>query len=92
MRVWTRIDSNGTVTLVAEGTLNSAVVSDFERALEQLRQHEAPVVLDLTDMKLIDRPTLKYLIDLMQRDVRLVICPAYVEHWIYRESTRESNE
>ena len=53
---------------------------------------ERPVVLDLSDVRLIDRPALKYLIDLMQHDVRLVICPDYVEHWIYRESTRESVE
>jgi hypothetical protein len=42
----------------------------------------------LTNVRLIDRPTLNYLIDVMQDEIRLVICPEYVEHWIYRESSR----
>ena len=45
-----------------------------------------------TYVTLIDRPTLKYLIDVLEHDARLAVCPDYVEHWMYRESTRDTYE
>ena len=88
MRIQTRIEHDA-VTLSVAGILNAARVADFDRALGEARRLDRPVVVDLSNVSLIDRPTLKYLIDLMQDDMRLVILPDYVEHWIYRESGRE---
>ena len=91
MRIQTRIDETA-VTLFVAGTLTAAVVADFDRAVGNARRLRRPVVLDLSNVRLIDRPTLKYLIDLIEQDIQLVICPDYVEHWIYRESGRETFE
>jgi len=91
LRIQTRVDE-AAVTLSVAGTLTATVVADFERALDDARKFRRTVILDLSHVKLIDRPTLKYLIDVMEHDIRLVICPDYVEHWIYRESTRETFE
>lgn len=91
MRIETRVEASA-VTLLVAGTLTASAVADFERALDEARRLQLPVVLDLTSVRLIDRPTLKYLIDVLEHDVRLVVCPDYVEHWIYRESTREAYE
>jgi hypothetical protein len=90
MQIQTRVEATGAVTLVIAGMLSARSVADFDRALEYARRLEQPVVLDLSLVQLIDRPTLKYLIDLMQCDVRLTICPDYVRHWIDREASRES--
>jgi len=87
MRIQTRID-DAAVTLLVAGTFTAAAVADFERALDEARRLQRPIVLDLSSVSLIDRPTLKYLIDVMEHDLRLVVCPDYVEHWMYRESTR----
>jgi anti-anti-sigma regulatory factor len=89
MRIETRVEPTGVVTLVVGGTLNAAAIADLDRSLAHARALREPVVLDLREVALIDRPTLKYLIDVKQSDVGLVICPDYVEHWIERESTRE---
>jgi anti-anti-sigma regulatory factor len=91
MKIETKIEDSA-VTLSVVGTLTAAVVADFERALDDARRLHRPIVLDLTNVRLIDRPTLKYLIDVMEHDVRLVVCPDYVEHWMYRESTRDMYE
>ena len=64
-------------------------MADVDRALDDARRLHRPVILDLTRVKLIDRPTIKYLADLIQHDVGLVVCPDYVEHWIERESVRD---
>jgi hypothetical protein len=92
MRILTNIEPSGAVMLTIAGTFNGAGVADFERALDAARRLEQPVFLDLTRVRFIDRPTLKYLIDLLHRDVRLAIaiCPPSVERWIARES--EENE
>jgi len=91
MRIQTRID-DAAVTLLVAGTFTAAAVADFERALDEARRLQRPIVLDLSSVSLIDRPTLKYLIDVMEHDLRLVVCPDYVEHWMYRESTRAACE
>ena len=86
MHIQTNIEPSGAVTLTVGGTFNAAGVADFERALDEARRLSQPVFLDLARIRLIDRPTLRYLIDLLHRDVRLVICPPFVEQWIARES------
>jgi anti-anti-sigma regulatory factor len=85
MHIMTQVEPTGAVTLVVRGTLNAACVPDVDRAVEQARRLEQPLFLDLSGVRLIDRPTLQYLIDLMEHEIRLVICPAYVEQWIARE-------
>ena len=90
MRIMTRVEHTGNVTLTVGGTLNATSVADLDRALDEARLLRQPIVLDLSEVTLIDRPTLQYLIDVKQHDVGLMICPDYVEHWIDRESARES--
>jgi len=75
------------ITLAVGGTLNAAAIADLDRAIDGARQLQQPIVLDLSEVALIDRPTLKYLID-VKHDIRLVVCPDYVEHWLDRESAR----
>jgi len=89
MHIQTTIEPSGAVMLMLAGTFNGASVADFERALDLAHQLEQPVFLDLTRITLIDRPTLQYLIDVLSRDVRLVICSPSVEQWITRETARE---
>ena len=91
MRIETRVEDSA-VTLLVVGTLTASAVADFKRALDEARRLQLPIVLDLTYVRLIDRPTLKYLIDVLEHDARLAVCPDYVEHWMYRESTRDTYE
>jgi anti-anti-sigma regulatory factor len=91
MRIETRVEVTGVVTLVVGGTLNSSVIADLDRSLAHARELREPIVLDLREVALIDSPALKYLIDMKQNDVGLVICPDYVEHWMERESSRQSS-
>lgn len=86
MHIVTQVEPSGAVTLVVRGTLNASCVADVDRAVAQARLLDQPLFLDLSGVRLIDRPTLQYLIDLMEHEIRLVICPAYVEQWIAREA------
>ena len=91
MRSPIRFDPAGAVTLLLAGTLNAACLADVDRALESARQHHRPVLLDLSRVRLIDRPTLQYLIDVTTGGVRLTNCPAHVERWMVRASSEDED-
>jgi anti-anti-sigma regulatory factor len=92
VRIPARFDSTGAVTLLVAGTLNASCFADFDRALEAARQFHRPVVLDLSKLRLIDRPALQYLIDVARADVRIVNCPTHVERWMRQASNDEAPE
>lgn len=85
MRLSTVIDPAGTVTLVVGGTLNAECVADFDRALEYARGQGEHVAVDMARVRLIDRPTLQYLVDTLT-DVRVINCPDYIKRWMKREA------
>jgi anti-anti-sigma regulatory factor len=84
MHIPTRLDPTGAVILLLAGTLNATCVADVDRALESAKQHRRPVVLDLSKVRLVDRPTLEYLLDVVSADVRFVNCPEYLRYWMSR--------
>jgi predicted metal-binding protein len=43
------------------------------------------IVLDLRDVRLVDRDAVKFLIDCEARGMKLENCPAYVREWMDRE-------
>jgi len=81
------VDGSDTMTVQLTGTLDSACVADIERALCCARRLHKQTVLDMSRVRLIDRPTVQYLVDLIKGDVRLGECPHHVERWLRREST-----
>jgi len=92
MAVRPRVNADGTVTVFLTGTLHAGCVADVDRELESARRLRRPLVIDLSRVRLIDRPTMQYLVDVMQHDVRLANCPDHVARWIHRESTGMSRE
>jgi anti-anti-sigma regulatory factor len=87
MPILIRRDPDQTMTLQLTGTLDTTCVADLERALESARHEHTRVVLDCGKLRLMDRPTLQYVADLIGDGVlSLVNCPDYVEVWIHRES------
>ena len=92
MQIPVRFDSMGGVILLLAGTLTSACVPDVDRALASARETRRPVILDLAKVRLVDRPTLEYLIDVTDEDVRLMNCPAYLQYWMRRAVEPEPAE
>jgi anti-anti-sigma regulatory factor len=44
--------------------------------------------LDLKDVKILDRPSVRFLIQCESQGIQLVNCPLYIEEWIIRERCR----
>jgi len=89
MQIRISIEPTGAVMLTVDGSFTVASVADFERALERARRLDQSLFLDLSRVTVIDRPTCKYLVNLMRHDFRLIICPSLVEHWIAGEDGGE---
>ena len=60
---------------------------DAGRVLDELLAAEAdqPVVLDLKDVTLVDRATVRFLARMESRGIRIVNFPDYVRSWIAAE-------
>ncbi len=87
MPILIRWEADRSMTLQLAGTLDTTCVADLERALASARHEHRPVVLDFGKLRLMDRPTLQYVVDLIEHEVLPVVnCPDYVEGWIHRES------
>jgi hypothetical protein len=84
-QVGTFVEPTGAVTLKVAGRFDGAAIPDFDRALERAQHFEVSLFLDLTGVTQIDRGAVTYLLSLMQRNFRLIMCPAFVERRIEAE-------
>jgi ABC-type transporter Mla MlaB component len=46
------------------------------------------VVLDLKEVKLIDREALRFLVRCQESGIKVENCPAYIREWILKEETQ----
>jgi hypothetical protein len=81
MKVVTQVAPDGATTVLLAGTINGAAAADIELALASASRLRSPITLDLSRVRLIDRPMLQYLSDAIGRDVRVVNCPDHIAGW-----------
>lgn len=80
-----RIDDAGGVTLMIAGKFSGGCLGELRRAIEgALRMHKE-VVVDLSEVTLVDRCCLQFLA--ARQDIKLINCPEYIQPWICRESS-----
>jgi hypothetical protein len=80
--------SNGRVVLRLSGWIEIEDIPELQRILGL----EAPgreIVLDLGDITLVDRGTVKFLGDCEENDVKLENCPGYIREWIDSDRSRD---
>ncbi len=69
-------------------TLSGRIEAQHMAELQQLVDFEAEahnIVLDLEEVKLVDRVAVGFLARCESRGTKLVNCPAYIREWISRE-------
>jgi|UPI00037CD0EE anti-anti-sigma regulatory factor len=77
------------VTLALAGSVNAEVLSEIERLIDNGRRMQGHVVLDLSEVTLMDRTAARFFAGRLQEGVELVNCPLYLEPWILRETIHE---
>lgn len=64
------------------GRIETAHIAELQRLVDEEQMAHRPVVLDLRDVKLVDREAVSLFERCETSGVRLENCPAYVREWI----------
>ena len=74
-------------------TLSGRIVNDDLEELKRLFQQESAqrsMVLNLKEVKLVDREAVRFLESSERDGMRLDYCPAYVREWITKEREQQA--
>ncbi len=85
VKIAPRHDPAGPVTLVIAGKCNGGCLGELRRAIDKARRMQKQVVIDMSEVTLVDRPSLQFLAEQSRENITLINCPAYIQPWIARE-------
>ena len=78
---------NGEVVFTVSGRLEAGNISELSELLTA-EPADRPLVLDLKDLVLVDRDTVRYLRACEADGIELRNCPPYIRAWIAQEAQR----
>jgi len=80
--VRTKVESESLVHLMVTGRMTANGIGDLRRAVEDGRQRRKIVILDMSEVTLLDRVSAEFLNGLSSQHVRFENCPEYLRPWI----------
>ena len=86
VKVAKQLDPSGPVTLALAGKCSGGGLGELRRAIEKARRMQKQIIIDMSEVTLVDRPSLQFLAAQIREDIKLINCPEYIEPWIVRES------
>lgn len=75
------------VVFTLSGRINTDGVAELQKLLES-EANEHNLVLDLKEVKLVDRDAISFLVSCELKGIKLANCPAYIGEWIKREAVQ----
>lgn len=75
------------VRFTITGRVEALHVAELQRLIDAEQAADLPIVLDLEDVKLVDREAVSFLVRCEATGIRLDHCPAYVREWIGHEQS-----
>lgn len=82
LKIQSKPDDEGTVRLEIAGRMNANSLGDLRRTLDRIRRKRRRVLLDLSEITLLDRASIHFLTEQHHDGVELINCPPYLEAWI----------
>lgn len=79
-----RSEAMETIRLLLAGKMNANGLGELRRELEEARRMRKRVVLDLSEVTLVDRQSIEFLSEQSLEQVRLVNTPCYIQPWLGR--------
>jgi ABC-type transporter Mla MlaB component len=80
-----RVTDGRSIVLKLSGRIGEEYLAQLHSEIEQSKN--APK-LDLRDVSLVDRSSVRFLIRCESQGIQLVNCPLYIQEWISRERRR----
>lgn len=78
-----RSENRGLVTFILSGRIDEEQLVELQKLLAgEAEGNPTAVVLDLVDVRLVDREAVKFLAECEAGGVELRNCPPYVREWI----------
>src|SRR5882724_5277996 len=69
--------------------LSGRIESDRLSELQvEIESGDEDTIMDLEEVKLVDRPAVRFLALCEANGIELLNCPLYIREWIFRETTR----
>jgi hypothetical protein len=85
-----RRDECGLVILALIGRIEADQITDLEAVLSS--ESNRILVLDLKDVRLVDRDVVRFLANCEAKGIALRNCAAYIREWLSREKTAMPRE
>jgi anti-anti-sigma regulatory factor len=79
----TRVTEAGSTRVIVSGRIDAPQLPDLRRFIEA--EEASHVVLDLTEVRLVDVEVVQFLLGCEVQGIRLLGCPAYIHEWMVRE-------
>jgi anti-anti-sigma regulatory factor len=79
----TRVTEAGSTRVIVSGRIGAPQLPDLRQCLEA--ENASNVVLDLTEVSLVDEEVVQFLLRCEGQGIELVGCPAYIREWMVRE-------
>ena len=74
------------VTLWLNGKFCEEAIPELEQSISDARGSHQRVIIDLSEVTLVDRKAVEYISEQASRDIKLVNCPLYLRRWIKQVS------
>lgn len=85
-------DQSDALTLAITGNVNEAALPEIALLIDHGRRDHGKIILDLSEVTLLDRAAAQFLTDQFRGGVRLVNCPAYIRRWILKDANENESE
>ena len=80
--------ANGKVVFTVSGRIEAEDVKDLRQLLDLETAGQKRLVLNLSDVTLVNEGAVKFLADCEADSIKLENCPAYIREWIERVKGR----
>jgi hypothetical protein len=81
-----RSDDSGSAIFALSGRVEEKHVPELQKLIEA-EAEVAVITLDLQEVRLVDRETVKFLAACETRGIKLRYCPPYIREWIEQGAT-----
>lgn len=76
-----RSEEGGAVTLALSGRIEDQHRSELQALLDG-EPEGSEIILDLQEVRLVDREVVRFLADCKARGIKIINCPSFVREWM----------
>jgi ABC-type transporter Mla MlaB component len=85
-------DQSDALTLAISGNVSQEALPEIALLIDHAKRDHEKVILDLSEVTLLDPAAAQFFADQFRGGVRLSNCPVYIRRWIVRDGNVDSEE